>query len=83
MGTEQLLIYGVVGVIILLVLIKVLQLPIKLLVNGILGVVLLYIVNLIGATYGIELGINRWTVLIAAIFGIPGVAVLVIATFFK
>lgn len=82
MGTEQLFIYGIIGVLILLVLIKLLKLPIKLLINGIVGVVLLYVVNLVGAPFGFEIGINIWTALIAGIFGIPGVAVLGIAKFF-
>lgn len=82
MGTEQLFIYGIIGVVILLLLIKLLKLPFKLLINGIVGVVLLYVVNLIGAPFGFSIGINIWTALIAGIFGIPGVAVLGIAQFF-
>lgn len=82
MDEVQILLFGIVGIIILGILIKLLKLPIKLLINGIFGVILLYIVNFIGASYGFMIGINIWTALIAGIFGIPGVALLVIAQLF-
>ena len=78
----QLLLYGIIGVVILYIIIKLLKLPLKLLFNGIFGVILLFIVNLFGAGFGIQIGINIWTALIAGIFGIPGVAVLLIIQMF-
>lgn len=50
----------------------------KLIVNGVLGVVLLLLVNFIGNGYGISVGINIITSLIAGFFGIPGVIFLII-----
>ncbi|MGL4773206.1 MAG: pro-sigmaK processing inhibitor BofA family protein [Clostridium sp.] len=78
----QLLLYGLIGVVILYIIIKLLKLPIKLLINGIMGVILLFIVNLFGANFGITIGINIVTSLIAGIFGIPGVAVLLVIQMF-
>lgn len=76
------LIYMFIGLIILYVVIKLLKWPIKLLLNGIGGVILLWVVNLIGAGFGIHIGINIVTALIAGIFGIPGVVVMLLFTLF-
>lgn len=78
----RIIIFGVIGVIILFLLLKIFKWPLKILLNGIFGVVLLYIVNLIGANFGITIGINPITALIAGILGIPGVAALVIFQLF-
>lgn len=78
----KLIIYGAVGLIILYLILKLLKLPFKILINGILGVVLLYIANLIGANFGITVGINVVTALIAGILGIPGVIALFIFQLF-
>ena len=51
---------------------------IKLILNGVLGVVLLFVVNFIGAYFSFSIGINVWTALIAGFFGIPGVIFLII-----
>ena len=50
---------------------------IKLCVNGLLGAVLLWIVNLVGASFGVQIGINVVTALIAGFFGVPGVIFLI------
>lgn len=55
---------------------------VKLIVNGILGVVLLIIVNFLGAYFGFNIGINAVTALIAGFFGIPGVIFLIIFKLF-
>lgn len=54
----------------------------KLVINGILGVVLLFIVNFAGAYFNFNIGINIWTALIAGFFGIPGVIFLIIFKLF-
>lgn len=77
-----LFVYGIIGLIILYVIIKLLKWPIKLLINGIIGVILLYVINLLGAGFGIHIGINIVTSLIAGIFGIPGVIVMILFNFF-
>jgi len=50
----------------------------KLIFNSILGAVLLYIINLIGANLGFHIGINIFTSICVGILGIPGAALLVI-----
>lgn len=76
----------VVAIILLFIVVKVFAWPIKifirLCVNGILGAVLLWIVNFFGATFGITIGINAITALIAGFFGVPGVIFLIIYKMF-
>ena len=78
----KLIIYGFIGLVILYLILKLLKLPWKILINGISGVVLLYIANLIGVNFGITVGINIVTALIAGILGIPGVIALFIFQLF-
>lgn len=54
----------------------------KLLVNSILGVILLYIINIIGTMCGFHIGINLITALIVGLLGIPGALLLVFFTIF-
>lgn len=76
------LIYSIIGLLFLVVIVKVFSWPIKLLVkliiNGILGVILLFVFNFIGQNFGVTIGINAITALIAGFCGIPGVIFLVI-----
>jgi len=44
-----------------------------LLANGVLGVLLLLLVNLLGPTWGYGIAINPFTALMAGFLGIPGV----------
>jgi inhibitor of the pro-sigma K processing machinery len=81
-ANTELVLYGVIGIVILFILLKILKWPIKILVNGIFGVILLYLVNLVGAKYNFYIGINVVTALIAGILGIPGVAALIIFKLF-
>lgn len=74
----NLIVYGLIGIFILALIIKFFKWPLKILLNGIFGVFLLYIVNFLGAGFGIHIGINIVTALIAGILGIPGVAVLIL-----
>jgi len=80
--SEQYLIYGIAGIVVLFLLIKLLKWPIKIILNGILGVVILYIVNLIGTSFNFSLAINPITALITGFLGIPGVIVLIIISLF-
>ena len=80
--SEQYIIYGLVGVVLLFFIIKLLKWPLKILINGILGVVILYVVNLIGANFNFGLAINPITALIAGFLGIPGVILLAILQVF-
>ena len=81
----QYLIYGLAGIVVLFLVLKLLKWPLKLIINGIIGVVILYIANfiianlsLIGINTNFSLAINPITALIAGFFGIPGVIVLII-----
>lgn len=79
---EEYLIYGLAGIVILFLLIKLLKWPMKIILNGIIGVVILYIVNLIGTSFNFSLAINPITALITGFLGIPGVIVLIIIRLF-
>ncbi len=62
----------VAGVLILLVVVKLLSLPFKLVWNGIIGAAALWLVNLVGAAVGFGLKITVVKALIAGVFGVPG-----------
>jgi inhibitor of the pro-sigma K processing machinery len=55
---------------------------IKLLINGVLGALFLVLVNFVGSGFGISLGINAFTALIAGFFGVPGVIFLIVLKLF-
>jgi len=85
----QSLIYALIGIVILFLVIKLLKWPIKIVINGIIGVVILYVANFIIANLGLvgintnfSLAINPITALIAGFFGVPGVIVLIIIGLF-
>ncbi|NFN95525.1 pro-sigmaK processing inhibitor BofA [Clostridium botulinum] len=79
---EQYIIYGLIGLVLLFVMIKLLKWPLKILINGVLGVVILYVVNLVGSNFNFGLAINPITALIAGFLGIPGVILLAILQVF-
>ena len=78
----EMMIYAVIGLSLLYLVIKLLKWPIKLLINGIVGVVLLYITNYIGSYFNFYITINPITAIIAGFLGIPGVIFLIIFKFF-
>lgn len=85
----QYLIYGLAGIVVLFFVLKLLKWPLKLIINGVIGVVILYIANfiianlsLIGINTNFALAINPITALIAGFFGIPGVIVLILIGLF-
>ena len=51
---------------------------IKLVFNTIIGGTIIYIINLIGASFGFHIGLNIVTSLVVGILGIPGAILLVI-----
>lgn len=55
---------------------------IGLVINSIFGVILLMIVNYFGAYFGITVGINILTALLAGILGIPGVILIILFQMF-
>ncbi len=52
----------------------------KLVFNTIIGGAIIYIINLIGASFGFHIGLNIITSLVVGILGIPGAILLVILT---
>jgi len=75
-------IYFLVAVIAILIVVKLLAWPLKILIrllmNAVLGVILLLLVNYFGAYFNISIGINAVTALVAGFFGVPGVIFLII-----
>lgn len=78
--------YFMIAIILLFLVVKILGKPLilllKLILNGILGVILLVVVNLIGSYFAFHIGINAITAIIAGFFGIPGVIFLIIFKLF-
>ena len=73
-----------VGVVLLLLIVKLLSMPFKLVWHGICGAVLLWLVNILGSFVGFSLKITIIKALIAGFFGIPGaLAVILFEVFAK
>lgn len=53
----------------------------KLVLNTIIGGVIIYIINLVGANFGFHIGLNVITSLVVGILGIPGAILLIILQF--
>ena len=70
------------AVIVVIVLIRIISAPIKLifklLINTAIGFGILFLINLIGQNFGFQLEMNLLHALIVGIFGIPGVVVLIL-----
>ena len=79
---RELIIYGLIGLFILFLFIKLFKWPIKIIINGIIGIVLLYLTNYIGAYFDFSIVINPITALIAGFLGLPGIIFLVIFQLF-
>lgn len=50
----------------------------KLVINSILGGITIFLINLIGATFGFHIGVNIFTSILVGLLGLPGVVCLVI-----
>lgn len=72
----------VVGILLVLIVGRLLVFPIKivfrLVYNGIIGGITLWLVNFVGAYFGFHLPLTVWTALLVGFLGVPGVALLVI-----
>ncbi|MFT8314932.1 MAG: pro-sigmaK processing inhibitor BofA family protein [Clostridium sp.] len=77
--------YFLIAIIGLFIVVRLLAWPLKILIrliiNAVLGTILLFIVNLVGAHFGFTIGINLVTALVAGFFGVPGVIFLLIFKF--
>lgn len=58
------------------------KLIVRLVINGIIGAVVLFAVNFIGAYFNFSIGINPITALVAGFLGIPGVLLLIFIKIF-
>ena len=54
----------------------------KLLLNSVLGGFLIYIVNVVGDSFGFHIGLNWATAIFSGLLGVPGVVVLVLVKAF-
>jgi inhibitor of the pro-sigma K processing machinery len=54
----------------------------KLIINSVLGGLLIFIINLIGAVWNFHIGLNIVTAILVGILGIPGAVLLVILKLF-
>lgn len=74
-----------IGVAILFIVLKLLALPmkliIKLVINGLVGGIIIFVVNLIGTNFGFTIDLNWITALIVGILGVPGVVIVTILQF--
>ena len=56
---------------------------IELIINTILGIIVLWLINKFGGSYGIYIPINFVTAIIVGVLGLPGVVLLLILCYFK
>ena len=78
----DMMVYELIGLALLFLIIKLLKWPLKILINGILGIILLYISNIVGSYIGFVLPINAISALVAGFLGIPGIIFLILFQFF-
>lgn len=50
----------------------------KIVLNSILGGVIIYLINLIGGTFGFHIGLNFFTSILIGLLGLPGAVCLII-----
>ena len=71
------------GMIMLFVIVRMFYAPIKavfkLVVNSVCGGLIMFVVNIAGSLFGIHIGINVFTALVAGVLGIPGIAFMLLA----
>ena len=73
----------IIGIIIIGAIFKISILKIlKLVFNSILGGLLIYFINQIGASFGLHIGLNIVTSIFVGVFGIPGAILLIIIKLF-
>jgi inhibitor of the pro-sigma K processing machinery len=51
-------------------------------INGVIGAIVLFIINIFGGLVGITIGINPVTALTAGLLGIPGIILLLFLQYF-
>lgn len=66
------------ALVVLFFVINMFSLSLKLLWNGICGVILLWLFNLVGGIFGMTIPIHFISALVAGFFGVPGVIVMLL-----
>jgi len=67
-----------IALVVLFIFINMFSLSLKLLWNGLCGVVLLWLFNMLGGIFGVAIPVNFISCVVAGFFGIPGVIFLLI-----
>ena len=71
-----------VGILLILLFGRILVIPLKMVLNlvynGLIGGLVLWLVNLIGSPMGFSLPITVWTALLVGLLGLPGVVLLIV-----
>ena len=79
------ILYYIGGLILILILGKLLVLPFKILfkliLNGIIGGIVLFLFNLVGSSFGLALAISPLNAIIVGFLGVPGVILLLVFNF--
>ena len=74
------------GILLILLFGRVLLIPLKivfkLIYNGLIGGLTLWLINLVGINFGFVLPITVWTALLVGLLGLPGVGILVLYQLF-
>lgn len=73
----------VVAIVVLLLVVKMFALSFKLVWNGIIGGIMLWLINLVGAVFSFHIDITIITAIIAGVFGVPGVIAIVLWQMFS
>jgi len=73
----------VIAIVILFLIVTFFSLSFSFVWNGIIGGIMLWVINLVGAMFAFHIPINIISALVAGFFGIPGVIVIVLYNFLK
>lgn len=58
------------------------KIVVRLVINGIIGAIALFVINIFGGMIGLTIGINPITALVAGFLGIPGIILLLFLQYF-
>lgn len=76
------IVYGLIGLFILIVLLKILSIPFSIIkwfiANGLTGLIILYLFDFFASGYGYSIEINLINSLIVGALGIPGIIILLL-----
>ncbi|WP_297378278.1 pro-sigmaK processing inhibitor BofA family protein [uncultured Helcococcus sp.] len=76
------IVLGIIALLFLYIVLKILRVSmsviIKLLWNGVIGLVLLVIFNALGSIFGLNIEVNALNAIVAGLLGVPGIVLLLI-----